>query len=104
MWHDSEVVLSDYPDLAEVDESVLIDAGTLRPIAVTRVSATEFIVTGTECDHQQCGVVRNGAGWACPCHGSAFELDGTVTQGPAHGDLAVYDWSLEGEVLTIFTP
>jgi Rieske Fe-S protein len=101
---DLEVLLSDHPQLAEVDSTVKIDAGTLTPIAVTLVATDEFLVTATECDHQHCEVNRNGAGWVCPCHGSRFDLDGTKTQGPAHGGLYVYDWSLDGDVLTILAP
>lgn len=104
LTEDFVVTLSEQPDLAQVDKSVLIDAGTLRPIAVTRTSDTEFIVTATECDHASCGVTRSGTGWVCPCHGSRFDLDGVRTKGPAHGGLFVYDWALDGDVLTIFAP
>jgi glycine/D-amino acid oxidase-like deaminating enzyme len=42
------------------------------------------------CTHQGC-VLREDIGtgsWACPCHGSRFELDGRVVQGPARAPLA----------------
>lgn len=101
---DHEVLLSEHPGLAQVGESVLIDAGTLRPIAVTRVDAETFEVTGTECSHQHCGVGRSGDGWRCPCHGAVFTLEGARVSGPAPRGLTVYDWTLDGDVLTILAP
>jgi nitrite reductase/ring-hydroxylating ferredoxin subunit len=37
------------------------------------------------CTHMGCLVSFNGAekAWECPCHGSRFDLDGAVLQGPA---------------------
>jgi Rieske Fe-S protein len=101
---DLDVLLSEHSGLADLDKSVFIDAGLVAPISITRTATDEFMVTGTECDHQHCGVTRSGAGWVCPCHGSRFDLDGKRTKGPANGGLTVYDWLLEGDVLTIFAP
>lgn len=101
---DLEVKLSDHPQLATVDSSVMIDAGLVHPIAVTRVDADTFEVTGTECSHEHCGVQRNGDGWACPCHGARFALDGARRSGPAPVGLTSYDWMLDGDVLTILAP
>jgi hypothetical protein len=42
------------------------------------------------CTHQGC-VLREDeptGSWACPCHGSRFEPDGRVVQGPARTALA----------------
>jgi cytochrome b6-f complex iron-sulfur subunit/menaquinol-cytochrome c reductase iron-sulfur subunit len=46
-----------------------------RGDAVTAFSAT--------CPHLGCGVGAAEGGFACPCHGSAFGLDGAVRGGPA---------------------
>ncbi|HTL97397.1 MAG TPA: Rieske (2Fe-2S) protein [Holophagaceae bacterium] len=35
------------------------------------------------CTHAGCSVRSAGTGFECPCHGSAFDLLGAVTQGPA---------------------
>ena len=35
------------------------------------------------CTHLGCVVTRSEAGFACPCHGSAFDNDGGLTSGPA---------------------
>ncbi len=53
-----------------------------RAVAVFRDAEGVFAVS-TVCTHLGCIVKRDGAGFACPCHGSTFALDGTVTKGPA---------------------
>ncbi|MBP3191376.1 ubiquinol-cytochrome c reductase iron-sulfur subunit [Natronogracilivirga saccharolytica] len=41
--------------------------------------------------------------FTCNCHGSRFENDGTVVQGPANRDLTEYDVSRDGDMVTILT-
>jgi cytochrome b6-f complex iron-sulfur subunit len=35
------------------------------------------------CTHLGCSVARSATGFACPCHGSRFAINGDVTRGPA---------------------
>jgi nitrite reductase/ring-hydroxylating ferredoxin subunit len=35
------------------------------------------------CTHRGCSVRWRGEGFVCPCHGSAYDRQGAVTQGPA---------------------
>lgn len=41
------------------------------------------------CKHRGCEVEWNGSDktWDCPCHGSRYELDGSLKRGPAESDL-----------------
>lgn len=41
------------------------------------------------CPHMKCGLVfnREEKTWDCPCHGSRFDLDGKLLEGPASKDL-----------------
>jgi nitrite reductase/ring-hydroxylating ferredoxin subunit len=53
------------------------------------------------CTHSGCGVTPvAGEGFHCPCHGSDFAADGTVTRGPAQRDLTWYAVRVEdGQVI-----
>lgn len=46
------------------------------------------------CTHQGCSVHRevlaSGDGFQCPCHGAAYDAQGTVVQGPAERNLGQY--------------
>jgi len=53
-----------------------------RAVAVFR-NADGVFALSTVCTHLGCIVKRESEGFACPCHGSKFALDGAVTKGPA---------------------
>ena len=42
-----------------------------------------FSALSMVCTHLGCTVEQKTDGFACPCHGSRFNLDGIVTHGPA---------------------
>lgn len=46
------------------------------------------------CSHLGCIVSKTEQGFACPCHGSAFDGDGRATAGPAPRGLPWYDVSV----------
>lgn len=48
----------------------------------------------TTCTHLGCIIAPSATGFACPCHGSQFDIDGNVTGGPAPKPLAWYQVSL----------
>ncbi len=59
-----------------------------RGDAVTAFSAT--------CPHLGCSVDASASGFACPCHGSAFSLEGNVRGGPAPRGLEPLEVRLTG--------
>jgi cytochrome b6-f complex iron-sulfur subunit len=59
-----------------------------RSLAVFR-QAGELHAISTVCTHLGCIVKASPTGFACPCHGSEFEADGSVRKGPAPRPL---DW------------
>jgi Rieske Fe-S protein len=65
-----------------------LPVGTLRtvasaPVCVGRDSGGVYAMTVT-CTHQGCTITSvSASGLACPCHGSRFDANGNVTNGPA---------------------
>ena len=53
------------------------------------------------CTHQGCTVNYTGSGFACPCHGSMYNINGVVTRGPAPSNLPQYTVTQSGNILTI---
>lgn len=46
-----------------------------------------FVALSLVCTHLGCTLEANAQGFACPCHGSAFDDEGKVTHGPASKSL-----------------
>ena len=57
-------------------------------------SADGFFAVSSECTHLGCNVKHTASGFECPCHGSRFDENGRVVQGPAPRPLAWYAVSL----------
>lgn len=98
---DLPINLTQNPALKLIGQTNLWDAGLTSPLAITRMDEETFLITGTECNHQHCTVEPHNDGWACPCHGARFSFDGAITRGPATLPLTRYDWTLDGDTLTI---
>ena len=61
----------------------------VRRICVVR-EGDRMAAISTTCTHLGCIVSVSETGFACPCHGSRYDQDGTVTGGPAPKPLAWY--------------
>lgn len=96
--HEGARVASHYADWltpgADVDsikpgEGNVVRRG-LRLLAVHRDSSGELHTRSAVCPHLGCIVRWNGAErtWDCPCHGSRFDCQGQVLNGPAPRNLA----------------
>jgi Rieske Fe-S protein len=73
------ITVSQFPGLATVDKLVQVDLER----AVKRTGASTFLALSLICTHQGCdaGVTSSNI-VECPCHGSRFQNDGTVINGP----------------------
>jgi Rieske Fe-S protein len=71
-------------NLANVNGARAIDVAG-KKLIVIRTSATAFVTLSRVCTHASCGVgyVPSSMDLRCPCHGSRFDLNGSVTNGPA---------------------
>lgn len=92
--------------LAEVDGARVISVGG-RSILVVRTGDQTFVALSAVCTHAGCTVHYAAAAndVACPCHGSTFALDGTVTHGPATRPLAMFATTFDAnaQIVTIAT-
>jgi Rieske Fe-S protein len=77
-----------------------VTAGNGDKVIVTRPTEGEAVAFSAACTHQGCTVAPDDEQLSCPCHGSQFELDGTVKKGPADKDLEPYAVKVvDGQVL-----
>jgi nitrite reductase/ring-hydroxylating ferredoxin subunit len=71
-----------------------------RSVAVFRDAEGVYAVS-LVCTHLGCIVKPNAAGFECPCHGSRFGHDGSVTKGPAPKALPWLGVSVAGNTVTV---
>jgi nitrite reductase/ring-hydroxylating ferredoxin subunit len=60
-----------------------VTAGNGDKVIVTRPTEGEAVAFDATCPHQGCTVAPDDGQLSCPCHGSQFELDGSLKKGPA---------------------
>jgi cytochrome b6-f complex iron-sulfur subunit len=84
-------------DLAKVGGAVFLDDEDM----LVRVSQTKFVALSLICKHKGCTVELEGKKFVCPCHGSEYEIDGKVTEGPAKKNLDTYKTIYDPEKGTV---
>ena len=94
--------------LMGVGETVAASAnlvgGLVTPLAVTRLSETEAVTVSRVCTHEGCTVALPGAVGAsldCPCHGSRFQANGQVINGPAARALSSFPTRIVGNEVVV---
>jgi Rieske Fe-S protein len=89
-------LISDYILKSHEEELSSIRQGESRIVlynkekaAAYRDNENKLHVVSAACPHLGCIVHWNNAehSWDCPCHGSRFDVDGKIIEGPAFGDL-----------------
>jgi Rieske Fe-S protein len=71
-------------------------------VVITQPSGGQFRGFSTTCTHAGCAVseVQNGT-INCPCHGSQFNLDGSVAKGPAAQPLEAKTVAVQGDSIVL---
>lgn len=93
--------------VAELDEKGFISDKTFfgGDLLVIRNpnDSSSLVAVDSLCTHQACSVAwESDAGvFACPCHGSSFNADGTVATGPATTPLGTFEAILEGDLVLV---
>jgi Rieske Fe-S protein len=85
--------ISDVP----VGSGVIVD-----DVVVTQPTAGVFKGFSSTCTHKGCAVNTIADGTIdCPCHGSKFNLDGTVAKGPATKPLEAKAVTVQGDSIVL---
>lgn len=90
------------PELANVGDGIQLSADELDyPILLIRVSPDRFVALSTECMHLGCTVKKQPSVIRCPCHGSVYDLEGRVLNGPTEQPLQQYEVRIQGTAAEI---
>jgi cytochrome b6-f complex iron-sulfur subunit len=102
----------------EADSNAVVTAGAVskfEPSSVTafvrgrfylaRLEDGGFLALSRKCTHLGCTVpwVEKEMKFACPCHGSAFDITGSVINSPAPRPLDIYPIFIENNVVKVDT-
>ncbi len=69
---------------------------------VTQATAGQFAGLSATCTHEGCIVAEISNGTInCNCHGSKYNLDGTVADGPAPSSLPKKNVAVQGDSITL---
>jgi Rieske Fe-S protein len=87
--------------LAAVGGAVVVQSNA-GVFLLARTSDSAFSAIEAVCTHEGCTVNgADGAIYVCPCHGSRYDRNGRVVQGPATASLRQYASSVAGDTVTI---
>ena len=86
-----ELAFAHHPELTEAGGSLkVLPAGTSEPVYILAREDGTFAALSPICTHLGCTVEIEGARLVCPCHGSTYDREGRVLQGPAQQPLVRY--------------
>jgi cytochrome b6-f complex iron-sulfur subunit len=87
--------------LNAVGGAVLVES-TAGVFLVSRSADAAFVAIDAVCSHQSCTVTSaEGTSYVCPCHGSRYDRNGRVLNGPAVAALRQYPTTFSAGVVTI---
>ena len=69
---------------------------------ISRISDTGFTAIDGVCTHEGCTITgATSTEYVCPCHGSRYNRNGQVQEGPARSSLRQYAATFANDVVTI---
>jgi Rieske Fe-S protein len=87
--------------LANVGGAVLAES-IAGVFLISRTTDSAFTAIDANCTHEGCTVSgADGTVYVCPCHGSRYNRDGQVIQGPARASLRRYPSTFAEGIVTI---
>jgi cytochrome b6-f complex iron-sulfur subunit len=72
---------------------------------LARLEDGGFLALSRTCTHLGCSVpwIEKEMKFACPCHGSAFDITGNVIEAPAPRALDIYPIAIENNIIKVHT-
>lgn len=96
------VKISENKDLEKLGGYALIKGTPAGDVLVVHSGDTQYTALSNVCPHKQCKVeVKSPSLIQCPCHQSAYKIDGTYIGGPSKTSLKKFTISQDGDVLTV---
>ncbi len=95
------LTFAEFPQLATVGGSALVDVTNSFPIVVVRSSATVADALSATCTHQGCLMTFKSNVIHCDCHNANFGLDGQVQRGPTSINLPTYAATVGTDAITV---
>ena len=90
------------PELSNLGDGVKLESNDLEyPILLIRTSESSFAALSTECMHLGCQVRMQRTVLRCPCHGSVYDLNGGVLNGPTERPLISFPVQIHGSKVEI---
>lgn len=87
--------------LAAVGGAVLVQS-TAGVYLLARTDDASYSAIDAVCSHESCTVTgADGTAYVCPCHGSRYDRNGRVMQGPATAALRRFPTTFTSGVVTI---
>ena len=71
------------------------------PICLYKTGENKYSASLMKCTHRGCELNVGGGNYSCPCHGSEFNTQGTVLEGPADRDLKTFKTTIDNENIYI---
>jgi Rieske Fe-S protein len=96
------VKIADNPALDTVGGFILVKNTSAGDVLIVRIGNAQFAAMSDVCPHKQCRVqVKSATLIKCPCHGSAYKIDGTYVRGPSHKSLQQFRVAVEDGAITV---
>lgn len=90
------------PELSKLGDGVKLESNELEyPILLIKTSESQFAALSTECMHLGCQVRMQRSVLRCPCHGSVYDLNGAVLNGPTEHPLQSFPVEIHGTQIEI---
>ena len=90
------------PGLEQIGGYVLVKKTRVGDLLVTHSAESEYTAMSVVCPHLGCDVkVKSPSMIQCPCHQSAYKIDGTYISGPARTSLRRFHVAVESGVISV---